>query len=170
MAIFGWDCSLMVRDTWNIFLPYCFLGMMAGSVVVVVLALFSLLGLLALEVTRGQQFTYSGEVCYSPGIHRQLLHRDVSLRDKLYKMRREYTADTLATFHTESKNVKTFESDTNLHVARFCGKQSRQNLLSRKKKSLCIQVEAWCEYMWRIECVRGCCWVCENVWGLCCCM
>lgn len=73
---------------------------MAGSVVVVVLALFSLLGLLALEVTRGQQFTYSGEVCYSPGIHRQLLHRDVSLRDKLYKMRREYTADTLATFHT----------------------------------------------------------------------
>ena len=67
-------------------------------------------------MTRGQQFTYSGDICYAPGESRQLLHIDVNLRDKLYKMRREYTADTLATFHTESKNVKTFKSDTNLHA------------------------------------------------------
>ena len=47
-----------------------------------------------------------------------------------------------------------------------CTSQEKEccNKKKSKEKSLCIQVEAWCEYMWRIECVRGCCRVWENVW------
>ena len=102
----------------------------------------SLLGLLALEVTKGQQFTYSGDICYSPGIHRQLLHRDVSLRDKLYMMRREYTADTLATFRTESKNVKTFKSDTNWHVALHCRLYRQRNAVVYISKKVSSKLRA----------------------------